>query len=79
MAELMQRGISKDIANEVLDEYFSQNDEEYICKKAYEKFYKHGKRDEKLLAAMVNAGFPYKMAKEIMNYELGIKSAKITL
>ena len=49
---------------------FSQNDEEYICKKAYEKFYKHGKRDEKLLAAMVNAGFPYKMAKEIMNYEL---------
>ena len=59
-----------DIANEVLDEYFSQNDEEYICKKAYEKFYKHGKRDEKLLAAMVNAGFPYKMVKEIQNSEL---------
>lgn len=38
MAELLQRGISKDIANEVLDEYFSQNDEEYICKKAYENF-----------------------------------------
>ena len=70
MAELLQRGISKDIANEVLDEYFSQNDEEYICKKAYEKFYKHGKRDEKLLAAMVNAGFSYKMVKVIMNYEL---------
>ena len=70
MAELLQRGISKDIANEVLDEYFSQNDEEYICKKAYEKFYKHGKRDEKLLAAMVNAGFSYKMVKEIQKSEL---------
>ena len=70
LAELQHRGISKEIANEAIDEYFSENDEEYICKKAFEKFYKHGKRDEKLIAAMMNAGFPYKMVKEIMNSDL---------
>ncbi len=73
LAELQTRGISKEIAKDAVDEFFMVNDEDEICKKAYEKFYKKGKRDEKLIAAMINAGFSYKKAKEIQNSEFGIQ------
>lgn len=65
LMELQSRGISKEIAVIAIDEFFQENDELEICKKALERFIKKGKTDEKLYEAMINAGFSWKMVKEI--------------
>ena len=49
--------------------YKNENDEEEICRKAYEKLVKQGKEGDKLINAMMKAGFTYKMFKS-MKYEL---------
>lgn len=64
-AELAARGISREIANKALDEFFTENDEDEICRKAYEKLSKT-KSDEKLTAALVRAGFPLKMINRVL-------------
>ena len=66
LSELMSRGISKEISNQALDDFFEENDEMEICKKACEKLVKKGKADEKLIAAMMQAGFSYKMIKLVL-------------
>ena len=68
-AELAQRGISREVAAASLDEFFTENDEEEICKKAVEKLKRRGKSGEKLLAALVTAGFSYKMANALCENE----------
>lgn len=65
LAELQNRGISKDISTAMVEEFFSENDEYEICKKAYERLVKRGKSDEKLVAAMLQAGFSYKLIKQV--------------
>lgn len=65
LAELQSRGISKDISSGAVDEFFTENNESEICRKAYERFSKRGKEGEKLIAAMMQAGFSYKMIREI--------------
>lgn len=67
MAELQGRGISREVANKALDEFFEENDEEFICRKAYEKFLRKGKKEDKLVAAMMQSGFSYKMIKSVLN------------
>ena len=68
-AELAARGIGREVACQALDEFFSENDEEEICRKAYHKAWKGGKRDEKLISVMIKAGFSYKMVKQICSEE----------
>ncbi len=63
-AELVSRGIARDVASAALDEFFSENDEDEICRKAYEKLSKN-KSDEKLTAALMRAGFSLKQIKSI--------------
>ena len=63
-AELAARGIARDVATAALDEFFSENDEDEICRKAYEKLSK-SKFGEKLTAALMRAGFSLKMIKHI--------------
>ena len=63
-AELAARGIARDVASTALDEFFSENDEDEICRKAYEKLSKN-KSDEKLTAALMRAGFSLKKIKNI--------------
>ncbi|MBR5646071.1 MAG: regulatory protein RecX [Treponema sp.] len=63
--ELISRGISREISKNAVEEFFSENDEEALCKKACEKFLKKGKNGEKLTAALLNSGFSYKMIKSI--------------
>lgn len=65
LAELQSRGINKETAVKALDDFFSENDENEICQKAWEKFVKKGKDGDKLIAAMMNAGFSYKMIKTL--------------
>ncbi|WP_022933180.1 regulatory protein RecX [Treponema bryantii] len=63
-AELASRGIARDVAGKALDEFFSENDEDEICRKAYEKLSK-SKSGEKLTAALMRAGFSLKQIKII--------------
>lgn len=63
-AELAARGIARDVASAALDEFFSENDEDEICRKAYEKLSK-SKSGEKLTAALMRAGFTLKQIKII--------------
>ena len=63
-AELAARGIARDVAGQALDEFFTENDEEEICRKAYEKLSKN-KSDEKLTESLIRAGFSLKMIKRV--------------
>ena len=63
-AELAARGIARDVANKALDEFFSENDEEEICRKAYEKLSKN-KSGEKLMASMLRQGFTQKQIRNL--------------
>ena len=67
IAELASRGIDKETSAAAVEEFFSENDEYEICCKAYERFIKRGKEGEKLIAAMMTAGFSYKLIKEIQD------------
>ena len=63
-AELASRGIARDVANTALDEFFTENDEMEICRKAYEKLSK-SKSGEKLTAAMLRQGFTQKQIRNL--------------
>lgn len=63
-AELASRGIAREVANEVLDEFFTEHDEAEICLKAYEKLSKK-KSGDKLTAALIQSGFSYKQINEM--------------
>ena len=64
-AELASRGIAREVAVQALDDFFSENDETEICRKAYEKLAK-SKFDDKLIAALMRAGFTNKMIKNVL-------------
>ena len=63
-AELASRGIAREVAGEALDEFFTENDEMEICRKAYEKLSK-SKSGEKLTAAMLRQGFTQKQIRNL--------------
>ena len=65
-AELASRGISRDVAGSALDEFFSENDENAICLKAYKKLAKN-KSGDKLTAALVRAGFTIKQIRDVID------------
>ena len=61
LAELRNRGISEKTASKALNDFFSYNDEYEICKKAYQKYKKNGKTEDKLMQAMFKSGFSHKL------------------
>lgn len=63
LKELLSRGISKNTATSVLDEFFESTDELKLCLKAYEKALKQGKNQEKLIKYLIDSGFSYRMIK----------------
>ena len=63
-AELAARGIEREVVGQALDEFFTENDEDEICRKAYEKLSK-SKSGEKLTAAMIRAGFTLKQIRNL--------------
>ena len=62
LAELLGRGIARDVASAALDEFFTENNEDEICLKAYEKLSKN-KSGDKLTAALVRQGFSIKQIR----------------
>ena len=69
LLELQSRGIDKTVATDAVKEFFTDNDEEEICRKACERFVKKGKSEDKLIEALLKAGFAYKMIKNVMDSE----------
>jgi len=67
LAELQNRGINKSIAEAAVNNFFEENDELEICKKAFEKLKSKGKEGDKLIASLLNAGFNYKMIRQLMS------------
>lgn len=61
IAELKNRGICDKTAVLAVNDFFSDYDELAICKKAYQKFLNNGKQNEKLIDALLKAGFSYKL------------------
>ena len=66
LLELQSRGIDKAVAADAVKEFFTDNVEEEICRKAYERFVKKGKSEDKLIEALLKAGFAYKLIKRVM-------------
>lgn len=66
LAELLRRGISKTTSKMALDKFFNENDEKELCLRAIEKYKNQGKTDEKLIQSLLNAGFQYKMIREVI-------------
>ena len=64
--ELYSRGKSKNLAASVLDEFFAENPEDALCRRAYEKCRRLRKSDEKTVNRLLACGFPYKLVKQIM-------------
>lgn len=64
---LLSKGISKDISEAAVQEYFQDKDEYEIARKALEKFQKKGKEGDKLVQAMLQAGFSFKIIKSILS------------
>ena len=65
-SELMARGISRQTAQQALDEFFADNDEEEICRRAFLKACRK-KSGEKLIKFLADSGFPYKMITKVMS------------
>ena len=64
--ELYARGISKNLAAELLDEFYSENPEESLCLREYEKCKRLNKTYEQIVKRLISCGFAYKMIKNIM-------------
>lgn len=62
LAELLGRGIPRETASSALDEFFIDNNENEIAVRCYQKLIRKGKSGDKLISAMVAAGFNYKTA-----------------
>ncbi len=56
-SELAFRGIARDVADAALDEFFSENSEEAICKKALEKCKRRRMREDKIINYLRQHGF----------------------
>lgn len=69
LLELQSRGIDKAVAADAVKEFFTDNDEEEICRKAYKRFVKKDKSEDKLIEALLKAGFAYKLIKNVIDSE----------
>ncbi len=57
LAGLMNKGINSKIANEIVNEYYSNEIEENIIKKSVEKHCRQGKTSDKIIKALIRKGF----------------------
>lgn len=73
LSELIFRGIDKNTALKILDEYFRENDEMQLCIKAYKKYSAHihskENESEKIVKYLLRQGFPIKMIKKALSEE----------
>ena len=66
-SELAFRGIAREVADAALDEFFSENSEEAICKKALEKCKRRHMREDKIINYLLRHGFSQKTIRSAAN------------
>ena len=49
-----------------VDEFFAENPEDALCRRAYEKCRRLRKSEDKTVNRLLACGFPYKLVKQIM-------------
>lgn len=69
--ELTSRGIGKEVIKEALDEFFSENSEEELCRRDYSKIVRTSASvdGQKIIRRLMAHGFNYSMIKKIMSEE----------
>lgn len=65
-AELSARGVRRDSCQRTIKEFFDENDEAEICRKAFSKLMGTGKTEEKIRLSLVQKGFPLKIINEVI-------------
>lgn len=65
-AELASRGITRDVSENALREFFEESGEEELCMRALKKRVREKKSGEKLVAALRRDGFSHKMIRAAM-------------
>ncbi|MCR5288615.1 MAG: recombination regulator RecX [Treponema sp.] len=68
-AELASRGISREISQKVLSDFFEENPEIGQCRKAVDKCRHSGKSEDKMVAYLLRKGFTYSMIRECLSEE----------
>lgn len=66
-AELSARGVERHAVKQAVDEFFEDNDEEEICRRALKKVKLFKKDDEKIKASLVRSGFSFRLIKTVMD------------
>ena len=66
-AELCARGISRDIVESSLNEYFLSANEDELCLKAFEKYSKRVSDPKKIQSYLLRAGFSFNIVKKILS------------
>jgi len=66
-AELISRGINREISKKALDEYFEEHNEIDLCKKAYNKLIRQKKKIERIGPSLISKGFSLSEIREVVN------------
>lgn len=64
--ELSSRGVKKQAYKAAIEQFFTENDEEEVCKTCYEKIKRHKSDADKIFKALFDQGFTYKMINRVM-------------
>lgn len=64
--ELSARGVKKQAYKAAIDRFFTENDEEEVCRTCYEKIKRHKSDADKIFKALFDQGFTYKMINKVM-------------
>lgn len=64
LSELVQRGVKKQTAQEAVEEFFADKDENELLEKAAKKLVRTGKKPEAMHAALIRLGFSSKAISE---------------
>ena len=67
-AELVSRGIKKEIIEKNLDEFFEENSERELCLRAYKKCLRLKKSEDKTVSYLLKNGFSIKLIQNIRDY-----------
>ncbi|WP_294431568.1 regulatory protein RecX [uncultured Treponema sp.] len=63
--ELCVRGVSREIARNAVDSYFETVDELELCEQAYQKLLLKNKSEQKIMKALADYGFSYKIIQQV--------------
>ena len=66
LKELCARGVSREVAKNAVDSFFSVVDEVDLCREAYQKLVLRQKNDKKIIKSLADCGFSYKIVTKVL-------------